>query len=268
MPPLTMSGVRFLAAGGILYAVLAAMGRAPRPTWPQVRAAAVVGTALLVIGNGAVSVAETEIASGPVALIVASVPLWMLVFDRLVNRAAVSPLGWIGVAVGLAGVALLVVPAGVNQVRLVPALIVVAGSVSWAAGSLYARVAPAPQEPLQSVALQMLCGGAIMIVVGNGVGEYDDWSVSAVSGGSWVALGYLVVAGSLVGFASYIWLLRNASAAFSGSYAFINPAVAVVLGAILNAETLTARTLLGGALTIVAVAAMLLAKTRLAAAKP
>lgn len=268
MPPLTMSGLRFLAAGGILYAVLAAMGRAPRPTGAQVRAAAVVGTALLVIGNGAVSVAETEIASGPVAVIVASVPLWMLVFDRLVNRAAVSPLGWIGVAVGLAGVALLVVPAGVDPIRLGPALIVVAGSLSWAAGSLYARVAPVPTEPLQSVALQMLCGGAIMVVVGNAAGEYDEWSVSTVSGESWVALGYLVVAGSLVAFAAYIWLLRNASASFSGSYAFINPAVAVVLGAMLNGERFTARTLLGGALTIVAVAAMLLAKTRLAAAKP
>jgi drug/metabolite transporter (DMT)-like permease len=249
MPPMLMSSVRFVVAGAALYA-FASRGRA-RPTLRQWGAAAIVGGALLLVGNGGVAWAETRLDSGLAALIVAIIPLWVAVLDRAVFGRRLSLLAIVGLVVGFAGVALLVRPGG--GVDVLAALTLLGTTGAWAAGSLYARGAALPESPLLAASMQMLCASVMLAVAGVAFGEPGRVHTDAFSAKPVAAWFYLVVVGSLVAFSAYAWLLKNVKIGVVSTYAFVNPVVAVGLGALFLGERITATTLLAGASIVVAV---------------
>jgi drug/metabolite transporter (DMT)-like permease len=249
MPPLLMSSLRFLVAGAALYA-FASRGR-PRPTWREWRAAAIVGAALLLVGNGGVAWGETRLESGLAALIVAIIPLWVAVLDRLVFGRRLSPTAILGLVIGFAGVALLVRPGG--GVDVVAALTLIGTTGAWAAGSLYARGAPLPKSPLLSAAMQMLTASVMLGISGLALGEGGQIHADAFSAKPLAAWTYLVLVGSLVAFSAYGWLLKNVRISVVSTYAFVNPVVAVALGALFLSEEITASTLVAGASIVAAV---------------
>jgi len=248
MPPLLMLSLRFLVAGALLWALV---GRGQRVTLRHWRSAVVIGAALLLAGNGGVAIAQQTIDTGTVALIVGSVPLWLALLDRVFLRQRLAPVAVAGLVVGFAGVALLAGGAGGGS--LGGAAVVLLGSLAWAAGSLYARRAAAPERPLAGAALQMLAGGALLGLGGLARGEAGEVDPASISGESIAALAYLVLIGSLVGFSAYVWLLRNAPISLVGTYAYVNPVVAVALGTLVLGEPLGARVLIGGAAILAAV---------------
>jgi len=253
LPPLLMASVRFLMAGSLMYAWSRARGAA-RPTRAQWRAAALVGGLLFVGGNGAVVVAEQWVPSGLVALLVAAVPLWMVLLDwRWGSRTSPGGRALLGLVAGFLGVALLVGSPDVGQgggPGLFGAGLVVAGSLAWAAGSIYSRYAPLPPRPRMWVAMQMLAGGAFLLPTAVVTGELSDLDLGAVSARSVLALLYLVFFGALVAFTAYIWLLTVSTPAQVGTYAYVNPAVALFLGWALADEPLAPRALLAAAVIV------------------
>ena len=255
VPPLVGMGLRFGTASLLLLAYVAARrGRAAlRVTRRQVRSAAVVGLLLLLGGNGLVAVAESaELPSGLAALLVAVIPVWVVLLRWLFDdRPSALTVG--GVALGFVGLAVLLLPgARPDDVAGYAVATVVFGSLLWSIGTFYATRAELPKDGLMTTALEMAAGSAGLLLVGTLRGERLD--VAAVSTASWVALGYLVVFGSLVAFTAYAWLLGVAPVSQVSTYAYVNPVVAVALGAVLRDEQVTALTLVGGALTVVAVA--------------
>lgn len=256
LPPLLMAGTRFLVAGALLYGWTRARG-APRPTALQWGWAVLVGGLLLVFGNGGVVLAEQWVPSGLVALLVSAVPLWMVLLDWLSGRGErPSPRVAAGVAVGFGGVALLVGSEGVGaggRAELAGGLLVLAAAFFWAVGSLASRYAPAPSRPGMWIATQMIGGGGLLLSAGLLAGEAPGLEVAAVSARSLLALGYLVVFGSLVGFSAYVWLLRVSTPARVATYAYVNPVVALVLGWAVAGEPLTFRSLAAAAIIIGAV---------------
>lgn len=256
LPPLLMAGVRFLVAGSLLYGWARVRG-ATRATRSQWKAAAVVGGLLLVGGNGALVVAEQWVASGPAALLVASVPLWMVVVDWLWG-SRVRPGGRVafGLLLGFGGVAFLAGSPGAGAQgshALAGSALVVVGSLAWATGSIYSRHADMPQHPRLWVGMQMLAGSALLIPLSLGTGELSRLDPGGVSLKSILALSYLVVFGTLVAFSAYIWLLRVSSPARVGTYAYVNPVVALFLGWALADEPLTFRSLAAAAIIVGAV---------------
>jgi drug/metabolite transporter (DMT)-like permease len=256
LPPFWMAATRFLTAGGLLYAWARWRGEpAPRPVhW---RSATVVGLLLLLGGNGGVVWAEQRVPSGLAALLVATVPLWMVLLDGA-GRGWRRPPGQLlfGVGIGLAGVALLVGPgrfAGGHGADPLGAGVLLVASLCWTAGSLYARRAELPTSPFLGTAMQMLGGGAGLLVAGLVAGEGARLDLGAASGRSLAALAYLIVFGSLIGFTAYIWLLRVSTPALVSTYAYVNPVVAVLLGWAFAGEPLTPRTLLAAGVIVGAV---------------
>lgn len=256
VPPFLMASARFIVAGVMLYG-LARLGGTPQPTRSQWGAAAVVGGLLLLGGNGGVVWAEQSVPSGLTALLVAIVPLWMVLLDW-VRRGGIRPNGGVavGLALGLTGVVLLVGPdelVGGGHVNLIGAAVLMLASFSWAAGSLYSRHARLPASPLLATGMEMLMGGGLLLAMGSASGDWARLNYSAVSLRSILALGYLIVFGSLIGFTSYIWLLRVTTLTRASTYAYVNPVVAVFLGWALGDEPLTLRTLLAAAVIVTAV---------------
>lgn len=256
LPPLLMAGTRFLVAGAAMYLWLRVRA-APRPTAAQWRAGLVVGALLLLFGNGGVVWAELTLPSGIVALLVGTVPLWMAIFDWLRPGGLRPHIGvFVGLLFGFAGIALLVSPsqlAGGAQLNMVSVAVVLVAAMCWAAGSLYSRSGRLPANPLMGTAVEMLAGGALLLVAGSLTGEWTTLHVQAVSSRSLLGLVYLILMGSLVGFTAYIWLLRNTSAAVASTYAYVNPVVAVFLGWAFAQEPVTLRTLLAAAVIVVGV---------------
>lgn len=263
MPPLVMAGVRFLVAGTVLYTLVRARGAA-KPTRANWLAALIVGGLLLACGNGSVVWAEQLVPSGITALLVATVPLWMVLFDWL-RPGGRRPRAMViaGIALGLVGLVLLVQPSsfGGRAVNPVGAATLVVASIAWAAGSIYSKHSKLPPSPLLATAMEMLAGGALLVVVGSLSGEVAAFDPSAVSLRSGLALGYLVIFGSLVGFSAYVWLLRVASPSSVSTYAYVNPVVAVILGWALAGESLTLRTLLAAGVIIGAVVLITLGRS-------
>jgi drug/metabolite transporter (DMT)-like permease len=263
VPPLFSAGLRFTTAGLILLgAVVAVRGwSALRATPAQLATAAVSGVLLLLGGNGLVSVAEQRVDSGLAALLVACIPLWIVVMRTgLGDRPALATAG--GVLLGFAGVALIFVPGGEGGTDLRYAGLCVLASFLWAAGSLLITRRPVPADPLALTTVEMLAGGLVLLAVAAGRGELAGFSLGAVSGRSWLALAYLVVFGSLVAFTAYVWLLGNAPVSVVSTYAYVNPAVAVLLGALLAGERLTGATLAGGLTVLAAVTVVVTAEGR------
>jgi drug/metabolite transporter (DMT)-like permease len=256
MPPLLMSSARFLVAGVALYA-FSSRGRA-RPTLREWGAAAVVGAGLLLVGNGGVAWAETRLESGLAALIVAIIPLWVAILDRICFGQRLSPPAIVGLFAGFGGVVLLVRPGG--GIDVVPVLALVVATAAWAAGSLYARGAPLPRSPLLSASMQMVSASVMLGIAGIAGGEVADVHRDAFAAKPVVSFAYLVVVGSLVAFSAYAWLLKNVQISVVSTYAFVNPVVAVALGTLLLGEPITGTTLVAGAAIVLAVVLIVTAR--------
>jgi drug/metabolite transporter (DMT)-like permease len=253
LPPMLMGGIRFTIGGAILMAYLVSRG-APLPTIRQWLYALPIGGLLFLGGNGLVAIAEKSISSGIAAVVCATMPLWMALF-ALATGERPRLREWIGLAVGFAGVVILSSGAEL-QADLGATAVLLFAPLAWAAGSLQARRLPMPAG-LMSAAVQMLAGGLLLLVVSAGAGERLPAEVPT---SAWLAVAYLIVFGSLIAFSAYSWLLRNARPAVATSYAYVNPALAVLLGAAVGAETIGWTTLLATPLIVGAVAIIVLGK--------
>jgi drug/metabolite transporter (DMT)-like permease len=252
MPPLLSGAVRFLVAALLLAGFLAVRQGAGvlRASPSRVASAALVGILLLTGGNGMVSVAEEHLASGLAALLVASVPLWLVVLRTMSgDRPPAATLA--GVGIGFAGVALLSLLGHGGSGSVEGMVIILLASMSWAVGSFLSGRLPLPGHSLTTSVYEMAAGGLTLLVLAAARGEHVD--VSQISARSWIALAYLIVFGSLVAFTAYSWLLGNAPISLVGTYAYVNPAVAVFLGALVLDEPVTWTVVLGGAVIIAGV---------------
>jgi drug/metabolite transporter (DMT)-like permease len=274
LPPLTLSAARFLIAGLILYAWCAWRRRRHperrwrRPTATEWRAGAVQGLLLPAAGTGGATWAEQELSSGVTALLLATIPLWMVVGTRIVDKEKITLPVALGMAAGLAGVAVLVNPFGGAAPDPVAAAVALGGALCWGFGSAYGRHAPHPDQPLLTSAVEMICAGVALALLGGIGGEFGRIDLSSDVLGSVLAVGYLVVFGSLVAYTAYEWLLRNAPARIAGTYAFVNPVVAVLLGWWLLDEPLGPRTVLAGVVIALAVALIVLGQRDRSAPAP
>ncbi|MHB8839792.1 MAG: drug/metabolite exporter YedA [Gemmatimonadaceae bacterium] len=244
VPPFLVGGIRFILAGGVMYAWLRMRGAA-RPARAEWRSAFIIGPLLMTGGNGGIVWSEQYVASGIVALVVALVPLWMLLLGWMRGGARPSGREWLGVTTGLVGVAMLVSTDGNpahGGISPLAALVMVCSTLSWSVGSLIARDAPLPASPLLASAMEMLAGGAGMLLIALGRGEFQQLAMSSVSWRSGLSIAYLAAFGSIIAFSAYKWLLSRASPAAVGTYAFVNPVVAVVLGWAFASEPLGLRT--------------------------
>ncbi|MEU8355725.1 EamA family transporter [Nonomuraea sp. NPDC048882] len=253
LPPMLQGTLRFVTAGLLLGGFLMIRkGRgAFRMSWRQAGGAALVGVLLLTGGNGMVAVAEQHISSGLAALLVAAVPLWLVVL-RLAFRDRPAVLTLAGVLVGFCGVAALSLNGGGEAADTSGIVVILLASVSWSVGSFLAGRIPMPRDAWTASTIEMLAGGLGLAVAGLSLGERLD--LTAVSGRSWLALAYLVLVGSLVGFTAYTWLLGNAPISLVSTYAYVNPIVAVVLGVLVVDEHVTPQILVGGLVILVGVA--------------
>jgi drug/metabolite transporter (DMT)-like permease len=257
LPPLLGGGLRFLIAGGLLLPIALRFGdrHGDRPRATQWRGAAVVAALMMFGGNGGIVWAERTIPSGMAGLAIATVPLWMAAIDRVVLGNRQPRVVVIGLAVGFVGAALLVGGNALEgEIDMGGLILALGAAASWAAGSIYQRHAALPRRPLVAAGMEMLVAAGLFFVVGALVGEFGDLEPGSTSRASWIALGYLVVVGSWIGFTCYLWLLRNARTSLVATYAYVTPIGAVIVGALILDETFTASTLLAGVLIVAAVA--------------
>jgi drug/metabolite transporter (DMT)-like permease len=264
IPPFIMGGVRFLVSGAMLYAWARYRG-APRPSRIHWRNAVIAGAFLLLGGNGAVVWAEQFVPSGMTALLVSILPFWLVIIEW-VRPPRRRPAGavLVGLILGFIGIVVLVGPAdlgGHGDVRPIGALVLITGSLSWAIGSFYSRDAELPESGLLTTGMEMLGGGALLLIVGGLAGEFSGFDVHGVSRASAAGLLYLITFGSLLGFTSYIWLLDKVSPARLGTYAYVNPLVAVILGWAIAGERLSVRTAVAATIVICAVALITTARS-------
>lgn len=256
MPPFAMAAMRFLLAGSLLWIFVACQGPA-RPNLRQVRDNAVVGVFLLVGGNGLVAWAEQYIHSGVTALIIAVGPLFMVLTEwawpggQKPTRATVA-----GLALGFAGVSWLAAPweaPAEGGLHVGGVIAILSACVFWSLGSIYGRRVRQPATPLLASSIQMVAGGAVLSLLATLQGEWGRLDLSAVSARSWIAFAYLTVIGSLVGFSTYVWLMKHSTPARVSTYAYVNPVVAVILGALILDEPVSSRTAVAAALIVIAV---------------
>jgi drug/metabolite transporter (DMT)-like permease len=261
-PPLVSGGLRFLSAGVLLGALLALKGGVRRlaVTRRELAGAAFLGLMLPMLGNGLVSVGEDLGApSGVTALLIAVIPLWIVVF-RVGTGDRPAGASLVGVLLGFAGLAFLVLAGrgdGGRDLPLLAAGIIVLASLCWATGSFVQPRLALPHDPFVTAVYEMLSGGAIMVATGLAVGERFTFDYSART---WLAFGYLVVFGSMLAFTSYVWLLANAPISLVATYAYVNPVVAVLLGWLVLAEAVTVPVLVGGGVVVLAVAIVITAE--------
>lgn len=264
VPALLGAGARFVLAGALMLGVMALRGGARRVRLERamVLRVVVVGTLLAAGGNGLVTVAEKDVPSALAALIVASTPLWIVVIRSLyADRPAPTTLA--GVALGFAGVALLLLPGNrPDGVPLGPSLVIVVAAISWASGSFISQRVTMPADPLVSTAWQMLFGGIVLTAAAAPAGEFGDLDVSAFSADSLWALAFLVVIGSLVAYSAYTWLLQNAPISQVATYAYVNPMVAVLLGWLILDEHIPPMMLVASAVIVAAVATIVRNESR------
>ncbi len=269
LPPLLAAGFRYTTAGLLMLGALVAHARRrnaeplERPTAAHWRSAFIVGTLLLLGGNGGVVLAELYIPSGVAAVLIATMPIWLALFDALLTRRRPSRLVVGGLIAGIVGVGILLAPLEeLDRINPIGIGLIVIAEISWAAGSIYARRAPLPRSALLGTGLEMLAGGLVLAAAGGLLGEVGRTNVETFSVRSLVAVAYLIVFGSLVAFTAYTWLLANVPVSTVGTYAYVNPIVAVALGAIILREPVTLRTLLASAIIIGAVVAMVSGRPR------
>lgn len=264
LPPLLMAGARFLLAGAILLICSRLRNPGLRPTPLDWRTGLISGALLLLCGNGGVVWAEQSVPSGIAALLVAVVPVWMVLLDWMRPSGRRPPvLVFVGLALGLAGLALLVGLDGLHgdgDVSLSGAVVLMLASLAWAAGSLYTKHAARPSTGLNGAATQMIAGGACLAIAGLVAGEFAHMNLANASSRSVLGFLYLVTFGSLIGFTAYFYLLSHTSAAKAATYAYVNPVVAVLLGWALANEAVTSRTLVAAAVILGGVAIITIAR--------
>jgi drug/metabolite transporter (DMT)-like permease len=259
IPPFLMAGARFFFAGLIMFAIARTQGPL-RSTWAEWRTSLIVGACLLLGGNGGVTLSEKFIETGLASLIVATVPIYITLLGWLFGMTPrPAPIVWVGLAGGFLGVVILLGPAlrfsgGGGTHPAIGMSVLLVGSFLWSAGSLYSRTAKHATSPFLAAAQQMFCGGLLLIVVGFFVGEQKKIQPGNITTLSLGAFAYLVLIGAIVGYTAYFWLLRHCDPAKVATYAYVNPIVAVLLGALFAHETVTLRTLLAAALIIGSVA--------------
>jgi drug/metabolite transporter (DMT)-like permease len=261
VPPLLLAGTRFTVAGLLMLAFTvrrpAPDGRPDRLGPRQWYASAIIGLALPFGGNGLVSIAEKRIPSGTAAVVLATIPIWAALIAAALGRERLGATHIVGLVLGFTGVAALVVGTGSGRVSLAGTLIVVAAALSWACGSVYSTTAPTARRPLVSTGMQMLCGGVACYVVAGATGEFGAFHTDELTAHAWLAFAFLVLAGSMVAFTAYVWLLRNAELSLVTTYAFVNPVVAVILGAVILSEPFTVRSAIATSAVIAGVILML-----------
>lgn len=259
VPPFLMAGSRYLLAGVPMLAFLLWRG-AERPRWVHWRSGLIVGAFMMLGGNGLVSWAEQSVPSSIAAVIIATLPLWMTILDRLFFGG--PTLRWstiLGLLLGFGGVALLMSPTGdeLGRVDPVGGLTLMVAALLWSMGSLLSRRIPQPSNGAMAVTVQMIMGGLSLILVGSLAGEWTRLDVAAISARSALSMLYLTVFGSIVALSAYMWLLRVLSASAVSTYAFVNPVVAVILGFSLGGEYLSQRALIASGIVILAVVIIL-----------
>src|SRR5713101_6215364 len=273
IPPFLMAGMRFLLAGVIMYLIAWSQG-ACKSSWANWRVSLIVGACLLLGGNGGVTISEQYIDTGLAALIVAIVPIYIVILGWATGMAPrPAPIIWLGLLGGFVGVGVLLGPAlrfpsSGGRHPAIGISILLVSSFIWSAGSLYSRVAKHAASPFLTAAQQMLCGGMLLLFVGIATGELrrlHPGSISMLSLGSFI---YLVIIGAVVGYTAYIWLLRHCEPAKVATYAYVNPIVAVLLGALFAGENLTMRTLIATGLIIGSVALVITAQQLRARVEP
>ncbi len=262
LPTFLMAGARFLSAGSILLVWARFSKDYEAPKLAHWRTSIIVGTLLLVGGNGCVVFAEHYISSSLAALLVATEPFWIVLLSWLWLKG--SRPNWkvaLGLAVGFFGVWLLIngqtanaATADTGSMQLFGTIALLAAALSWATGSLYGLRAPVPKSSLLTAGMQMFSGGLILFLVSLLTGEWSRFHVSEVSNNSWFGLVYLIVFGSLVGFTAYSWLLKNAQPAMVATYAYVNPIIAVFLGWLIAGESFTGQMLVGAGVIVGSVA--------------
>ena len=257
IPPFLMAGARFLLAGLVMFAIARTQGPL-RSTSTEWRTALIVGACLLLGGNGGVTLSEKFIESGLASLIVATVPIYITLLGWLSGMTPrPTPIVWVGLAGGFLGVAILLGPALRLSGSGHPAIgmsILLLSSFIWSAGSLYSRTVKHAASPFLGAAQQMFCGGLLLMLVGLFAGESKKFHPGNITTLSLGAFAYLVLIGAIVGYTAYFWLLRHCDPAKVATYAYVNPIVAVLLGALFAHEAVTLRTLLAAALIIGSVA--------------
>jgi drug/metabolite transporter (DMT)-like permease len=269
VPPMLGAGVRFVVAGVVMLAVLAARGRDVRVSRRGLLAAAVVGVLLLAGGNGLITIAEQDVPSGLAALLVASMPLWVVLLRSTVGRERIARGTLVGLAVGFCGVAVLLLPGSRPAEATAGGIVLVlAGAAAWATGTFLSPRLSMPSDLLVSTAWQMVVGGAVLLVGALAAGEPGDLHLADASTKSLLAFAYLIVAGSWVAFTAYAWLLQNVPLSKVATYAYVNPLVAVLLGWAILGEHVSVGTLLGAGLIVASVAAIVTRESAQAAPEP
>jgi drug/metabolite transporter (DMT)-like permease len=257
MPPWPMIAARHAIAGVVLYAILRLSGT-PAPKREHWRGGVIGGVMLLVIGNGLIAFSSHRIPSGLASMVVATTPIWMVAAaaTRPTGRAPM-PKEWAGLALGLAGLALLAGPGlaaavqgDTSAVDVGAVGLVLVGAISWAIGSIIGRELPRPDSAFMASALQMLSAGGILSAICLVTGQWQRVDLSVISIESWAAFGYLIVGGSLLGFTAYVWLLRVARTSHVATYAYVNPIVALLLGVSIGHETINGMMLIAAAITL------------------
>jgi drug/metabolite transporter (DMT)-like permease len=255
IPPHLLSGSRFVVAGLVLYAWARLRGEPP-PTARHWRAAVVIGGFLLLGGNASVAWAEERVPSGLAAVLIAVAPIWMVGLEWARGGARPTKRVIVGLFLGLLGVGLLVSSRASVGSRVDPrgAALLILASASWAWGSVISKSAPLPKSPFLATSMEMIGGGLLLLITAGVAGQFAQFQPARVSGSAALAWSYLVVFGSLVGFTAYIWLLGVTSIAKAGTYAYVNPIVAVLMGWAILHEQVTSRMVLAAAVILVGVA--------------
>ncbi len=271
IPPFLMAGVRFSSAGLLLLAwSLASEGRSfVPPTRREWRDSAIVGALLIGGGMGMVAYGEQTVPSGITALLVAMMPVWVAVFGRIFFGERLPRMAVAGIVVGFVGVAILIGPSafgGQGALEPIGLAAILISPIAWASGSLFAsHRAELPRRPLVATGVQMVVGGALLLVAGVATGEIAQLHLETISRDSVLALLYLTIVGSLVAFTTYGWMLRVAPLPFVSTYAYVNPVVAVILGFVIAGEVIEPRTIVAGAVIVFAVALIITARGRMRA---
>ena len=254
LPPFLSMALRHLVAGSLVFAWVWSRRRGEiRLGRRQWGAAFIFGGALFLAGHGLLAWAQQDVPSGIAALLVGTIPLWFALLAWIAFGERLGRRALVGLVLGFAGLVLLVDPSGHEGAKPLGALVIAFGAFSWAAGSLWSRRLPLPDDTLLSAAMGMLAGGTLLALVSGIGGEYDD---ARFTPEALAATGYLVVVGSLVGFSAYVWLLKNAPASTVSTYAYVNPVIALILGWAFNDEVISGRTLIAGAAIVAGVALM------------